>query len=307
MENRNRSGHFNAGSTSHLGGVEGPSEEDLSAIEGGDEAAGVYSEADIAAYRADERRINPQAQAIHNARTIGHGLDTRIHVSEGLDTSIDAPTRNFGDVSAQGDLMSVGDVAQASKTREIAAGEGAADIAYSDEEIGSGRRYGAVGFGGFDVDAGPRSSPFEKAKAEMNSEQQLAMNVGRMYLRQAGRCNHPLCQMKRARGLELMGQPVSSRSFGKGIESPETPIPSVATPSKQYSFDIQGNQDRKNPSIALDIKPKDPKGVEWQEAKSMVGTTDFFMAEDLLEHHHGPGDMDFARHLPWHPDYPGTR
>ena len=290
--NRNRTGHFSAGSTSHLGGIEGPSESDLKAIEGGSETAGVFSDADIAAYRSDERRMNPQAQAIHNARTFGHGLDTHIPISEGLDTSIDAPTRNFGDVEAQGDLM--GNIAEASKTGEVAAGEGAADFAYDDESTGRGRRFGAVGLGAIEEAPGPRTSPFTRIKESGDVGRISTMGAGLLMMREAGRCDSPGCQLLRATGMTLTGQ---SRQAKGGVASNAPAIPSVATAKSEYPIDPKtGKQDRKNPRTVLDVKPADPNNPEFKALqKEGQGSSDsLFFAEDALAHHHADEDAHLS-------------
>jgi hypothetical protein len=290
--NRNRTGHFSAGSTSHLGGIAGPSEADLKAIEGGSETAGVFSDADIAAYRSDERRMNPQAAAIHNARTIGHGLDTHIPISEGLDTSIDAPTRNFGDVEAQGDLM--GNIAEASKTGEVAAGEGAADFAYDEESTGRGRRFGAVGLGAVEEAPGPRVSPFTKIAESGDEGRRSLTGAGLLMMREAGRCDSPGCQLLRATGMTLTGQ---TRQAKSGISSNLSAIPSVSTAKSEYPIDPKtGKQDRKNPRTVLEFKPEDPNNPEYRALTDEVkgNSRALFFPEDALAHQHDDEEAHLA-------------
>ena len=268
---------------------EGPSDSDLSAIEsGGGEAAGIFTPTEIAKYRASERSMNPQAAAVHNARTTGFGSTSKIPVSDGgLDTSIDAPTPMFSDAKAQADSMN--DVAEIARTGEISASEGAADIAWSDDTSGRGRRFPAAGMGGFmEESPGVSESPFTRIKESGDVGRKQLTGAGLLMLREAGRCNSPGCQLLRATGMQLTGQ--TKRAAGAGIESEMAPIPAVHTRKSFYPTDpTTGKQDRKNPQTVVESKPADPNNAEYKAIQDFTGGKSgpaLFTAEDMLEHDH---------------------
>lgn len=244
------------------------------------------------------RAIDPNAAALHRARTSGRGTVFEFGSREHVHSFDPTSGSNAQDVVGNERIGGMGGIMSGNENAAISTDYDPADT--------GPRVFGGPAF----AEPAKIASPFEKFRETAPPDAKLAANVGTLYLRQAGRCNHPLCQMKRARGLELMGRPVSNRQFGKGIESPLPAIPSVATQKREYPINPQtGKQDRKNPTTFLEVRPADPKGIEWQHAQSLLDTNEanLFMPEDLLEHHHGPEDMDFERHIPWHPNYKGPQ
>jgi hypothetical protein len=267
--------------------TEGPSDSDLSSIESGSESAGVFTPSEIAKYRQADAMMNPQAAAVQRARNTGFGSTSKIPVSEGLDTSIDAPTPMFSDAQAQADSMN--DVADIARTGEVSASEGAADIAWSDDTSGRGRRFPAAGMGGF-MEAGPgiSESPFTRIKESGDVGRKQLTGAGLLMLREAGRCNAPGCQLLRATGMQLTGQ--NKRAAGAGIESEIAPIPAVHEMKSYYPEDpTTGKQDRKNPKQIVVSKPADPNNPEYKAIQDFTGGKSgpaLFTAEDMLEHNH---------------------
>lgn len=248
--------------------------------------------------RAMGRSIDPNAAAVHRARTSGRGTVFEFGSREHANMLDPASASKAADVVGNERIGGMGGIMSGNENAAISTDYDPADT--------GPRVFGGTSF----YEPAHISSPFERYKAEATPQQLLELNVGKLYLRQAGRCDHPLCKAKRARGLQLMGRPVSSRKFTEGVESGMAPIPSVATTKREYPINPEtGKQDRKNPTSFLEVKPADPKGAEWQEAQSLLSTdeSNIFLPEDLLEHHHGPGDMDLERHLPWHPKYKGPQ
>lgn len=274
---------------------EGPSDSDLSAIEsGGGEAAGIFTPTEVAKYRRADAMSNPQAAAIQRARTTGFGSTSKIHVSDGLDTSIDAPTPTFSDAKAQADSMN--DVADIAKTGEISAGEGSASAAWSDEDSGRGRRFPAAGMGGFmEESPGLRESPFTAINQSEDAARKQLANWGKMLLREGGRCKSPGCQLLTATGMQLTGQ--TKRAAGSGINASLDPIPAVYEEAPYYPTNpVTGKEDRKNKKTWLKASPADPNHPEYNALKDATGGNagnPLFFAEDMLEHNH----EDEAAHL----------
>lgn len=267
--------------------TEGPSDSDLSAIESGSEAAGVFTPSEIAKYRKADAMTNPQAAAVQRARATGFGSTSKIPVSEGLDTSIDAPTPMFSDAKAQADNMN--DVAEIARTGEVSASEGAADAAWSDESTGRGRRFPAAGMGGFmEESPGLRESPFTAIKQGGDTARKQLTGAGLLMLREAGRCNSPGCQLLRATGMQLTGQ--TKRAAGAGIESEIAPIPASYEEAPYYPTNpVTGKEDRKNAKTWLKASPADPNHPEYKAIKDATGGKTgpaLFTAEDMLEHNH---------------------
>jgi hypothetical protein len=274
--------------------TEGPSDSDLSAIESGSESAGVFTPSEIAKYRQADAMMNPQAAAVQRARTTGFGSTSKIPVSEGLDTSIDAPTPMFSDAKAQADSMN--DVAEIARTGEVSASEGAADVAWSDDTSGRGRRFPAAGMGGF-MEAGPglRESPFTAIKESGDTARKQLANWGKMLLREGGRCKSPGCQLLTATGMQLTGQ--TKRAAGSGINASLEPIPAVYENAPYYPTNpVTGKEDRKNAKTWLKASPADPNHPEYKALKDATGGktgNPLFFPEDMLEHNH----EDEAAHL----------
>jgi hypothetical protein len=274
--------------------TDGPSDSDLSAIDSGSESAGVFSPSEIAKYRKADAMMNPQAAAVQRARTTGFGSTSKIPVSEGLDTSIDAPTPMFSDAKAQADNMN--DVADIARTGEISASEGAADVAWSDESTGRGRRFPAAGMGGFmEESPGLRESPFTAIKQSGDTARKQLMGAGLLMLREGGRCKSPGCQLLTATGMQLTGQ--TQRAATSGINASSEPIPAVHEVKSFYPEDpVTGKQDRKNPGKIVVSKPADPNHPEYKALKDATGGgagNPLFFPEDMLEHNH----EDEAAHL----------
>jgi hypothetical protein len=266
---------------------EGPSGSDLSSIESGSESAGVFTPSEIAKYRQADAMMNPQAAAVQRARTTGFGSTSKIPVSEGLDTSIDAPTPMFSDAKAQADSMN--DVAEIARTGEVSASEGAADVAWSEESTGRGRRFPAAGMGGFmEESPGLRESPFTAIKQSGDVARKQLMGAGLLMLREAGRCNAPGCKLLRATGMQLTGQ--TQRAATSGIESKDAPIPAVYEDAPYYpTHPVTGKEDRKNKKTWLKASPADPNNPEYKAIQDATGGKAgpaLFTAEDMLEHNH---------------------
>lgn len=129
--------------------------------------------------------------------------------------------------------------------------------------------------------SGDRSPYFEEHK---NSPAYL---VGLHYLKTAGACNHPRCQQLRARGMELIGGK-ERYGVGKTWEATQPAIPSVRedkpyrTPSGQMGVEVS-------------YRPADPSHPAWRQALANRRPGDLLDPSDLLEHHHGPEEEDFAK------------
>lgn len=279
---RNRGAHFAAGTGS----------EEVHPLTG---ESFSFSPEEIEKYRAAERLMNPQAAAIYSARTKGFGAGSEIKVSDGLDTSIDAPIPSFGDAKAQADAANTSrDIAESG---EISAGEGSASTAFSDEESGRGRRFPGAGAALFaDESPGFRESPMSRIKESGDLARIQHLAAGKLLLREAGRCNAPSCQLARAVGIQLTGQ--TKRAFGAGVKSPIPAIPATYTLAKEYQKDpVTGKDMRKVPPTIIPVgKPADPKSPEWLAVKNDLDTSEsnIFYPEDMLEHNHYDEAQDLA-------------
>ena len=193
----------------------------------------------------------------------------------------------FSDAKAQADSMN--DVAEIARTGEVSASEGAADVAWSDDTSGRGRRFPAAGMGGF-MEAGPgvSESPFTRIKESGDVGRKQLTGAGLLMLREAGRCNSPGCQLLRATGMQLTGQ--NKRAAGAGIESEMAPIPAVYEEAPYYPTNpATGKEDRKNKQTWLKASPADPNNAEYKAIQDFTGGktgSALFTAEDMLEHNH---------------------
>lgn len=159
-----------------------------------------------------------------------------------------------------------------------------------------------VGLGSLD-EAPKTASPFDVHKPKSESEA-IARNQGMFLLKLAGRCNHPICQMRRAKGMELLGRPVEGRAFGSGVESTEKPIPSVVTEKTHYPKDpVTGKQSRKNAQKVKKYSPAPEGREEYESLSNALGQSGSHTihADDFLEHHHDPEEIDavLKNGMPW--------
>lgn len=253
-------------------GLTGPSEQDLADIESEDVGTGAFTSEQIEGLRRMNEKIDPAYARQRNkagtkfsdnaARNAAAGGAKRATASDAL-TNIE---------SAEG-VRGVGGMVS---SKEVVSSDfDPAD--YRRSMSGVGLTNAPSHF------AGTRGT---QAHAE-----------GVFLLRTAGRCNHPRCQMIRAKGMELMGADSRLQLGGKHYwEASEPEIPSIATEKTYYPI-AGGKEDRKNKKTYTELSPADPKHPEWLnlQAQAKSGHS-IFDPSDLLAHHHGPEDDDFGNY-----------
>jgi hypothetical protein len=236
-------------STHMFEGISGPSAQDLSDIESGSEDTGVFTAEQVEGLRKMNERVDPAYARQRSARRGStNSTQMRTDASTSLERSRDiARSADPGIQTAEVlEMGSSGDDPASSRPRMTASGMG---------DIG-----------------GAPSGYFGKHKDTANYQ------TGVMLLRTAGRCNHPRCQMIRAKGMEMTGADRRYQTGGAFWESDKEEIPSRIN------------------SKGL-LSPVDDKHPEWLAAtKSAKGGRDLYDPSDLLAHHHKPGDEDFEKY-----------
>ena len=333
-------------STSQFGGVTGPSDSELVDIEQGGEDS-YYTPERIEAMRADYATKDANYAAVRNARLGRRGTGGMVPNSIGgaIETggTFEDYGSSFGDSQASADTIFgnvsngvLGKSTRLGKTGEVGAGEGSADPSFgqSEETTGRSRRFGGAGFGGMDIEAGPRASSFDRNLPSSPNEA-AARQQGIMYLKIAGpTCNHPNCQAYRARGVELLGRGLGSDRRivnNPGVaQMPEQAIPSVRKDKpipqavlRPESADVPFGQrkgsfgtgqstdmgdfafDYKNTMKVPEYEPADKKNPDWvtlskqfnAQGSGKNGERDIFGPDDYLEHQHHPDEVNYK--LPW--------
>ena len=168
--------------SSQFSGIIGPSDAELSAIEdemtGGNpltesesraasEAGAYFTPERIEESRAAFAKIDPEYAAVRRARERNAASIPTSSTFEDIGERFRQPEFETGSDYGLSDLNTQIETAANEeallKSGEVSSGEGGATTAFSEGEAyeGRGRRYGAVGIGGWDVDAGRRASPFD--------------------------------------------------------------------------------------------------------------------------------------------------
>jgi hypothetical protein len=101
--------------------------------------------------------------------------------------------------------------------------------------------------------------------------------------------------------MELMGADTRYQTgTGSSWTSGQPAIPSVPVDSRTYPI-VNGKQSRTAQTVR-EYEVADKNHPEWKAliAQNKAGGESFFQPQDLLEHHHPAGDMDFEKYpLPW--------
>lgn len=267
--------------------VSGPSAKDISDIESEDPGTGIYTPEQIEGLRRMNESIDP-AYARQRAarRKVTGGVQPRLDVETAL-----SRVRGGAGTSGTSDKALTtleGAFGTSNKKGEVAGVMGGgAEMGSSGDEPVSSPPMRASGL----ADVGGAPSGYYGRNKDTAKYQQ-----GVFLLRTAGRCNHPRCQMLRAKGMELIHGEKRYQTGGQYWESQETPIPSIAT-EKPYYPTVGGKEDRKNKQTYIDLSPADTKNPEWVAATTAAKSgSSIFEPSDLLEHHHRPGDEDFERY-----------
>lgn len=290
-------------STHMFEGIAGPTAQDMADIESGHEDTGVFTAEQVEGLRRMNEKIDP-AYARQRATKRGEmssmkksGMHGR-SIGAGEELNIAALSDNLGatdQTRAEGAQYGI---------------ETSVDMGSSGDDPAASRP-SVKGVGVGDVSSG--SGYYGKHKGTP------AYDMGLSLLETAGRCNHPRCQMIRAKGMEMIGADKRYQlGGGQFWESTQAPIPSVASYEKVYprvdvtSDNPNGREDRKNPRIEQVLRPKDPNHPEWKalinesrrnaklESEGKLKGQHSFLPSSFLEHHHGPEDADFEKNpLPW--------
>jgi hypothetical protein len=262
----------------------------MSDIESGNEETGVFTADQIEGLRKMNERIDPAYARQRAAKRGG----TNTLKGAGTPRQSSGAGEEFN-ISALSDTLGATD-----QTRSEGAQYGidtSVDMGSSgDDPASSLPRRGAVGMG--DI-GGAASGYFGKHKDTPQYQMGLSL------LETAGRCNHPRCQMIRAKGMEMIGADKRYQTGGQFWESKQDPIPSIATKQRYYPI-VNGKEDRKNPQMETILSPADPNHPEWQalikvaKGSKKGENKELFHPSSLLAHHHEPGDEDFEKNpLPW--------
>lgn len=302
--------------SSQFGDFIEPTESDLATIEDGNDG-GYYSPERIEDMRRGFSDVDANYTALRNsrARTRGAGA-TDFGATSAVDRSAAAVADNPEWLGSE--------LTGGSKNTGNTSDFDAAD---------THGKYRGAGFGGMDIEAGPRASTFDRRRPR-NAAEAAARAAGEWYIKTAGpTCNHPRCQALRARGMELwepsMGSDrmLSERDYAKST-IPHLAIPSVRRDSslaqmelRPESADVPEGQrkgsfktgestdmgdfipNEKNRVVTPITKVMDKDHPQFQKlmnqykTSTQTGDYDIFHPDDWLEHHHAPGE-EFAP-LPW--------
>lgn len=267
-------------SSSQFPGLSGPSDAELAGIESGApeaESYGSFTADQVEGLRRMNERVDPAYARTRAARRGGAGLSTSVNLGGSIN-KIDAAR-----VSEEAAATS-GDYVKNPSLEEGSSGDDPANLRPS--MAGSGA--GAFG--------GAPSRYWETHK------QNAGYQTGVFMLRTAGRCEHPRCKAIRAKGMELMGAENRFQTGGGDYwETSQPPIPSVPVDTRTYPV-RGGKEDRSNAQTVREYKVADKNHPEWKAlvAQDKLGGESIFQPQDLLEHHHPAGDMDFEKYpLPW--------
>ena len=303
--------------SSQFGDITGPSDSDLTNIEDGNDG-GYYTQERIEDMRRGTAHLNANYSAVLGSRdrTRGTGA-TDFGISRAADKGSAAAAESEYLVGSAG--------TDGGKNTG-----GSSDFDAADTH----GKYRASGFGGMDIEAGPRASSFDRNLPSSPNEA-AARQQGIMYLKIAGpTCNHPNCQAYRARGVELLGRGLGSdRRIGNNpgvAQMPEQAIPSVRKDKpipqavlRPESADVPFGQrkgsfgtgqstdmgdfafDYKNTMKVPEYEPADKKNPDWvtlskqfnAQGSGKGGERDIFGPDDYLEHQHHPDEVNYK--LPW--------
>lgn len=265
----------------------GPSEKDLADIESEDPGTGIYTPEQIEGLRRMNEKVDPAYARQRSARR--GGTAGGIQPRGGAEAAISRVQGAFGTSGVSDKALTTleGSFGTTNKKGEVMGVKGGgAEMGSSGDEPVSSPSMRAVGLG----DISAPSAYYGKHKDTPGYQQ------GVMLLRTAGRCNHPRCQMIRAKGMEMIGAKERYQIGGQYWESKQSPIPSIASEKPYYPI-VGGKEDRKNKQTYTELSPADPKHPEWLKAQAEAkGGTSMFDPSDLLEHHHKDEDSDFERY-----------
>lgn len=266
-------------SSSQFPGLSGPSDAELAGIESGApeaESYGSFTADQVEGLRRMNERVDPAYARTRSAQRGGAGLSTSVNLG-GSVNKIDAARVSEEAAGSSGDYV---------KNPSLDEGSSGDDPASLRPSMAGS---GAGAFGG------APSRYYETHK------QNAGYQAGVLLLRTAGRCEHPRCQALRAKGMELMGADTRYQTgTGSSWTSGQPPIPSIPIDTRTSPI-VNGKQVRKG-QIVREYKVADKKHPEWQArvAQDKEEGESFFAPQDLLEHHHPAGDMDFEKYpLPW--------
>ena len=275
-------------SSSQFSGLSGPSDAELSGIESGApeaESYGSFTREGVERLREMNEKIDPNYARTRAARRVGGG--TLSNMVSNRDTGTGSESASF----------SLSDANPASSQRSEGIEQGVAtsvDMGSSGDDPAANRpSMAGSGAGAF---GGAPSRYWETHR------QNAGYQTGVFMLRTAGRCEHPRCKAIRAKGMELMGADTRFQTGGGDYwETSQPALPSV--PVDTLTNPIRGGkEDRKNKQTVREYKVADPNHPEWKAllAQDKAGGESIFQPQDLLEHHHPEGDMDFEKYpLPW--------
>lgn len=280
---RDRNSHFTSGHG--LGDIEGPSDAELSDIEA-EPASKDYSDASIEAHREAYAKIDPMYAKVRNSRkkTTAGGVAPREFSGTDISSRIGEESVGVG-----GMLSS-----QAGDT-QVSSDFDAADFRPARRATGLGGVGGDEGYVG--------ASAFERMPARSEQEK-LARNQGQFLVKLAGRCDHPICAARRAKGLELLGRPAEGRGYGAGESSGLPAIPSTVTEKSYYPVDPKTGKEMRSQSKSYKEYKVAPEGkAEFTSLSSYLAGAGAgaATAEDFLQHHHTDDDMHYLLEhgMPW--------
>ena len=266
-------------SSSQFSGLSGPSDAELAGIESGApeaESYGSFTADQVEGLRRMNEKVDPAYARTRAARRGGAGLSTSVNLG-GFINKIDAARVSEEAAGSSGDYV---------KNEFLDEGSSGDDPASLRPSMAGS---GAGAFGG------APSRYYETHK------QNAGYQTGVFLIRTAGRCEHPRCQALRAKGMELMGADTRYQTgTGSSWASGRAPIPSVPIDTRTSPI-INGKQSRKG-QMVREYKVADKKHPEWKALvdQDKAEGESFFAPQDLLEHHHPAGDMDFEKYpLPW--------
>jgi hypothetical protein len=191
-----------------------PTESDLNTIEDGNDG-GYYSPERIEDMRVGFSGVDADYTAFRNskARTRGAG-------------ATDFETTRAADRSA----AAVGDNPEWLGSEQTGGSKNTGNTSDFDAADTHGKYRGA-GFGGMDVEAGPRASTFD-IRRPRNAAEAANRAAGEWYIKTAGpTCNHPRCQALRARGMELWEPSMGSDRMLTERDYAKSTVPHLAIPS----------------------------------------------------------------------------
>lgn len=273
--------------SSQFAGLTGPSEQDLADIESEDVGTGAFTSEQIEGLRRMNEKIDP-AYARQRNKAGTKFSDTAARTTAGGAKRATAADALANIESAEG-VRGMGGIVPGKEV--VSSDFDPAD--YRRSVSGQGVSMGTSGTGRFES---MRGTP----------QHEIALTLHKL----AGpTCNHPRCQMLRARAVEMMGLE-NTRQFkgGKYWEAQGTPIPSIPVDEKVYPMDVHGKEipgSRKNAQTVRSYKPANPKDPRWLElvkqsraGSRAQGGADIFAPEDWLEHHHLPHEDDYDAYPP---------